>query len=99
MSQRFAGYMNKVGANIKLDIIQNTTLLGTARLLKKVLSLYGHKSRNTVGTLVTCCRSLSWTRHIGHMKSETTYLNFFLLKLLMYIFKLKFTNTDLSEYR
>ena len=39
VSQRFAGYVNKVGANIKLEIIQKTALLGTARLLRKVLSL------------------------------------------------------------
>ena len=39
VSQRFAGYVNKVGANIKLEIVQKTALLGTARLLRKVLSL------------------------------------------------------------
>ena len=39
VSQQFAGYVNKVGANITLEIIQKTALLGTARLLRKVLSL------------------------------------------------------------
>ena len=38
-SQRFAGYIQKMEANIKLEIIQKTALLGTARLLRKVLSL------------------------------------------------------------
>ena len=38
VSQRFAGYVNKVGANIKLEIVQNTALLGTARLLQKAFS-------------------------------------------------------------
>ena len=39
VSQRFSGYVNKGGANIQLEIIQKTVLLGTARLLRKVLSL------------------------------------------------------------
>ena len=39
MSRRFAGYVNKAGANIRLEIIQKTALLGIARLLRKVLSL------------------------------------------------------------
>ena len=39
VSQRFTGYVNKVGANIRLEIIQKTALLGTERLLRKVLSL------------------------------------------------------------
>ena len=39
VSQRFTGYVNKVGANIRLEIMQKTALLGTARLLRKVLSL------------------------------------------------------------
>ena len=37
--QRFTGYVNKIGANIRLEIIQKTALLGTARLLRNVLSL------------------------------------------------------------
>ena len=39
VSQRFAGFVNEVGTNIKLEIIQKTALLGTTRLLRKVLSL------------------------------------------------------------
>ena len=39
VSQRFAGYVNRVGAKIKPEIIEKTALLGTARLLRKVLSL------------------------------------------------------------
>ena len=39
VSQRFSGYVNKVRAKIKLEIIQETALFGTARLLRKVLSL------------------------------------------------------------
>ena len=39
VSQRFTGYVNKVGANITLEIMQTTALLVTARLLRKVLSL------------------------------------------------------------
>ena len=36
---RFTGYVSKVVANIRLEIMQKTALLGTARLLRKVLSL------------------------------------------------------------
>ena len=39
VSQRVTGYVNKVGANITLEIMQTTALLVTARLLRKVLSL------------------------------------------------------------
>ena len=38
VSQRFAGHIQKMEGNIKLGIIQKTALLGTARLLRKVLS-------------------------------------------------------------
>ena len=39
VSRRFVGYVNKAGANIRQEIIQKTALLGTVRLLRKVLSL------------------------------------------------------------
>ena len=39
VSQRFTGYVNKIGDNIRLEIIHETALLGAARLLRKVLSL------------------------------------------------------------
>ena len=38
VSQRFARYMQKMEANIKLEIIQKTAFLGTARLLRKIMS-------------------------------------------------------------
>ena len=38
VSQRFAGYGNRVRENIKLEIIQKTAVLGTAGLSRKVLS-------------------------------------------------------------
>ena len=43
VSQRFAGYVNKVGANTKLEIIQKPALLGTTKLLRKFL-IYKYKS-------------------------------------------------------
>ena len=39
VSQRFAGYIKNFGVEIRLEIIQKTALIGTARLLRKVLSL------------------------------------------------------------
>ena len=72
VSQRFAGYVNKVGA---LELSQKTSLLGTARLLRKVLSLQGQKSRNTVVPSLACCYPLLRTRKSGHIKSEMTNMN------------------------
>ena len=50
VSQTFAGYMSKVGANIKLEIIQNSALLGTARLLRKSC-LFRDTNRRTLWDL------------------------------------------------
>ena len=35
MSQRFAGYVNKVGANIKLEIIKKNCTLGGSKIVKE----------------------------------------------------------------
>ena len=32
-------YMKRMGVNVKLEVIQKTALLGTAKILRKVLSL------------------------------------------------------------
>ena len=32
-------YMKRIGVNVKLEVIQKTALLGTAKILRKVLSL------------------------------------------------------------
>ena len=32
-------FLNRIGVNVKLEVIQKTALLGTAKILRKVLSL------------------------------------------------------------
>ena len=32
-------YMKRIGVNVRLEVIQKTALLGTAKILRKVLSL------------------------------------------------------------
>ena len=39
ISVNFKEYMKRIGVNMRLDVIQKTALLGTAKILRKVLSL------------------------------------------------------------
>ena len=39
ISQRFDSYMEKTGITVQLQVIQKTALLGTARILRKTLSM------------------------------------------------------------
>ena len=39
VSVNFKEYMKRIGVNVKLQVIQKTALLGTAKILRKVLSL------------------------------------------------------------
>ena len=39
VSVNFKEYMKRIGVNVRLEVIQKTALLGTAKILKKVLSL------------------------------------------------------------
>ena len=41
VSDMFDKHMEKLSTTIRLEVIQKTALLGTARLLRNVLSLYG----------------------------------------------------------
>ena len=36
----FKEYMKRIGVNVRLEVIQKTALLGKAKILRKVLSLY-----------------------------------------------------------
>ena len=38
-NNNFKEYMKRIGVNVRLDVIQKTALLGTAKILRKVLSL------------------------------------------------------------
>ena len=39
ISVNFNEYMKRIGVNVRLEVIQKTALLGTAKILRKVLSL------------------------------------------------------------
>ena len=39
ISNSFESYMEKVGADVKLQVVQKTALLGTASILRKTLSM------------------------------------------------------------
>ena len=39
VSVNFKEYMKRIGVNMRLEVIQKTALLGTANILRKVLSL------------------------------------------------------------
>ena len=39
VSVNFKEYMNRIGVNVRLEVIQKTALLGTAKILRRVLSL------------------------------------------------------------
>ena len=39
VSVNFTEYTKRIGVNVRLEVIQKTALLGTAKLLRKVLSL------------------------------------------------------------
>ena len=40
VSVNFKEYMKRIGVNVRFEVIQKTALLGTAKILRKVLSLY-----------------------------------------------------------
>ena len=39
VSVNFKEYMKRIGVNVRLEVIHKTALLGTAKILRKVLSL------------------------------------------------------------
>ena len=39
VSVNFKEYMRQIGVNVRLEVIQKTALLGSAKILRKVLSL------------------------------------------------------------
>ena len=39
VSVNFKEYMKRIGVKVRLDVVQKTALLGTAKILRKVLSL------------------------------------------------------------
>ena len=59
--------------NVKLEVIQKTALLGTAKILRiKVLSLYlKRKEKRDLGPVVTCCNPL--LRTINQANKEVSF--------------------------
>ena len=53
-SVNFKEYLKRIGVNVRLEVIQKTTLLGTAKILRKVLSLKeeGKERPGTCGDLL-----------------------------------------------
>ena len=53
-SVNFKEYLKRIGVNVRLEVIQKTTLLGTAKILRKVLSLLeeGKERPGTCGDLL-----------------------------------------------
>ena len=39
VSVNFKEYVKRIGVNVRLEVVQKTALLGTAKILRKVLSL------------------------------------------------------------
>ena len=54
VSVNFKEYMKRIGVKVSLEVIQKTALLGTAKILRKVLSLLaeGKESPGTCGDLL-----------------------------------------------
>ena len=60
VSVNFKEYMKRIGVNVWLEVIQKTTLLWTAKILRKVLSLYEQR-KERLEPVVTCCNPLPRT--------------------------------------
>ena len=58
VSVNFREYMNKTGVNVRLEVLQKTALLGTAKILRKMQSL---QDKRDMGPMVTCCNPLPRT--------------------------------------
>ena len=58
VSVNFKEYVKRIGVNVRLEVVQKTALLGTAKILRKVLSLYRKKEKRELGPVVTCCNLL-----------------------------------------
>ena len=59
-SVNFKKYMKRIGVEVSLEFIQKTALLGTAQILRKVLSC-NIKEERDLGPMVTCCNPLPRT--------------------------------------
>ena len=53
-------YMKQIGVNLRLEVIQITTLLETAKIQSKLMSPLAEKERD-LGPEVTCCNPLPRT--------------------------------------
>ena len=58
ITKKFEGYIKECDDNIRIEVIQKTTLLGSARILRKVLSMKDTENE-ALKPLVACCYLLS----------------------------------------
>ena len=62
VSVNFKEYMKRIGVNVRLKVIQKTTLLGAAKILRKVQYCpCKKKEKRDLVTAVTCCNPLPKT--------------------------------------
>ena len=54
VSVNFKEYMKRIGVNERLEVIQKTALLGTAKIVKKAKKM----EKRDLGPVVTCCNPL-----------------------------------------
>ena len=59
ITKKFEGYIKECDDNIRIEVIQKTTLLASARILRKVLSMKDTENE-ALKPLVACCYLLSW---------------------------------------
>ena len=64
----FKEYMKRIGVNVRLEVIQKRALLGSAKILRKVLSRK-KKEKRDLGPVVSCCNPL--TRTINQAEHPT----------------------------
>ena len=67
VSVNFKEYMKRIGVNVKFEVIQKTTLLGTAKILRKKLSCK-KKEKRDLGPAVTCnpiLRTINQAEHLA----------------------------------
>ena len=60
VSVNFKEYMKRIGVNVRLEVIQKTALLGTAKILRKYCPCK-KKEKRDLGPVVTCCNPLPRT--------------------------------------
>ena len=64
VSVNFKEYMKRIGVNVRLEVIQKTALLGTAKILRKYCPCK-KKEKRDLGHVATCCNPLLRTINLA----------------------------------